>query len=176
MTLPSKCTTVSQKQFHLIVFVVCFMFSGLALAQDLQSWSVKIDDGAKRFQVLAAFNHEAVLDKETQLVWERTPDRDVVRWPDAVTHCQNAIIGGRLGWRLPSMAELSSLLDFSVIGDSNNIPLPLNHPFILKFNLGFWSNDPFDGKGALLIYFPNYGMVSIADFNHRANAWCVRSS
>jgi hypothetical protein len=176
MTLPPKFTTVSQKQFHLTVFVICFMFSGLALAQDLQSWSVKIDDGAKRFQVLAAFNHEAVLDKETQLVWERTPDRDVVRWPDAVAHCQNAIIGGRLGWRLPSMAELFSLLDLSVVGVRNNIPLPLNHPFILKVILQFWSIDTYDGKNALVIDLPLWG-ASLRDAeNGGAYAWCVRSS
>jgi hypothetical protein len=39
----------------------------------LKSWSRKINDATKRFEVLDSFNAEAVLDRETQLVWQREP-------------------------------------------------------------------------------------------------------
>jgi len=39
----------------------------------LKSWSREIKDATKRFEVLDRFNDEAVLDRETQLVWQREP-------------------------------------------------------------------------------------------------------
>ena len=44
---------------------------GTAEAIDLRSWDRKINNAHARFEVLQGFNDEAVLDKETQLVWER---------------------------------------------------------------------------------------------------------
>jgi hypothetical protein len=39
----------------------------------LKSWSRKIKDATKRFEVLDRFKDEAVLDREPQLVWQREP-------------------------------------------------------------------------------------------------------
>lgn len=63
-----------------------------------------------RFIVLANWNDEAVLDRETGLVWQRDPSSVTVPWSlsvDAV--CAIAITGGRAGWRLPTLPELSTL-------------------------------------------------------------------
>ena len=48
---------------------------GTAAAQTetLKSWSRKIPNARRRFEVLHQFNDEAVLDRETQLVWEHAP-------------------------------------------------------------------------------------------------------
>ncbi len=166
--------------FKLTAVFLCFLFSGHATAQDLQSWSVKIDDGAQRFQVLATFNNEAVLDKETQLVWEREPNRDLLKWQDALNHCQNAVVGGRLGWRLPSISEITSLADGSVTENENHVPIPafsVHHPFILKFPTGFWSVDKSGPKSAWIFDANNGGMVYLQTLkNDRVIAWCVRSS
>ncbi len=67
-------------------------------------------------------NDEAVLDRETGLVWQRTPDALTSNWYQAP--CNLTPIGGKFGWRLPSLEELFSLLDTSA--DS----LPDGHPFV----------------------------------------------
>ena len=83
----------------------------------LKSWSNKIP-AAKRFVVLPDFNNEAVLDRETGLVWEKSPDQGgAYRWDtdEAAAACINSNVGGRKGWRLPAIDELASLIDPSVV-------------------------------------------------------------
>jgi hypothetical protein len=41
--------------------------------ESLKSWSRRINDATERFEVLEKFKNEAVLDRETQLVWQREP-------------------------------------------------------------------------------------------------------
>ncbi len=170
---------IKRDLFKLTVAFLCFLFSGLATAQDLQSWSVKIDDGGQRFQMLAAFNNEAVLDKETQLVWERSPNRNGLRWNDALRHCQNAVVGGRMGWRLPSISEASSLLDGSVSEPENYslLAFPINHPFIIDFEgPSFWSIDKKDAKNAWIVNATQGGQIFLAPLkDYKFIAWCVRS-
>jgi hypothetical protein len=69
---------------------------------------------ASRFVVLKAFNNQAVLDKNTGLVWEQAPDATNQIWWDATRICVNKHVGGTLGWRTPSVIELASLLDPSL--------------------------------------------------------------
>jgi len=92
---------------------------------ELQSWSKKIT-GKKRFEVLSAFNDQAVLDKETGLVWERSPSITARTWYEAVGDCRSKNVGDRLGWRLPAIEELASLVDPS---QSKAPFLPSGHPF-----------------------------------------------
>ena len=56
----------------------------------------------------------AVLDKNTGLVWEQAPDTTRRSWFDAASYCVNKDVGGTRGWRLPSVAELTSLIDPSL--------------------------------------------------------------
>jgi hypothetical protein len=55
----------------------------------------------------------AYLDRETQLVWHRYPKRTVASWDEARKYCLNESTGYgiylRMGWRLPSVHELSTL-------------------------------------------------------------------
>jgi hypothetical protein len=172
----SNFAAIKRNQFKLIAIFLCVMYSGLALSQDLQSWSVKIDDGAERFKVLANFNKEAVLDTETQLVWEKAPSQGKLKWKEALIHCQSATTGVRLGWRLPSIAEISSLLDTSVVGNGDVPALSINHPFLLKRAKVFWSVDKSDAEKAWSLSVGNGGMASLQDMKNKAIAWCVRSS
>jgi hypothetical protein len=59
--------------------------TSLVTSDLLQSWSQKIP-AKQRFVVLKQFNCEAVLDRETQLVWERSPSTDKMDWGEAMTY------------------------------------------------------------------------------------------
>ena len=77
-------------------------------AVDLRDWGRKYP-ASERFAVLAQFNNEAVLDKETQLVWMKTA-RVSNLYSTAYILCIMADTGGRHGWRLPTAPEMASLM------------------------------------------------------------------
>ena len=56
-------------------------------------------------------NDEAVLDLETGLVWQKVVSTLVGEWALATKRCQEAVTGGRAGWRLPAMWEMLTLVD-----------------------------------------------------------------
>jgi hypothetical protein len=80
---------------------------------------------ATRFVILSNMNSEAVLDRETGLVWERAPVKDPsgYNWELANRSCMALELGGRGGWRLPSFTEVRTL----VLQDGP----PAGHPFDL---------------------------------------------
>jgi hypothetical protein len=81
-------------------------------------------------------NNEAVLDRETELVWERSPDTTTRIWTDACTHCYQREVANRKGWRLPTIEELASLVD----NDNSSQALPTGHPFINVQSYYYWSS------------------------------------
>jgi hypothetical protein len=85
--------------------------TGPVVAENLSAWSQVLSDG-DRWVVLAEFDNEAVLDRETQLVWARDPAPSLMTWGEARAHCLNRQEGGRWGWRLPSVTELASVRTF----------------------------------------------------------------
>jgi hypothetical protein len=99
------------------------------------AWSQIIPDGAKRFEVV--MNGEAVLDKETGLVWLRSPDATARTLELAHQYCYDLTAGGRQGWRIPTEEELLSLVDKTVSGSPK---LPLGHPFQNIQNNVYWSS------------------------------------
>jgi hypothetical protein len=136
MSLPHR----TRHRFAAVVATAC---AGLALASaaeavDLRDWGRKFPT-SERFVVLAQFNNEAVLDKETQLVWQRASG-PASTWTSAETYCFVRAIGGRLGWRLPSISELTSLAGVVGSGGVGGY-LPAGHPFQ---NIGaqdyFWTS------------------------------------
>lgn len=79
-----------------------------------------------RFVVLTDWNDEAVLDRETGLVWQRTVSDQVESYGVMKSRCFHFAAGNRSGWRLPSLHELLSLRDPS----APQLPmLPAGHPF-----------------------------------------------
>src|SRR5438093_6447623 len=88
-----------------------------------------------RFTVLTNFNSDAVLDRETGLVWEQTPDTNGQTWFEAQTNCNQRPVGNRRGWRLPTVQELASLVD----PNQSNPALPPGHPFSNVQSNVYWS-------------------------------------
>ena len=98
------------------------------------SWDMTLPTNT-RFIVLSNFNNAAVLDRETGLVWERFPTQVPFEWELAAAICTTRQIANRFGWRLPTIHELSSLIDAGQPFPSE----PLNNTFgALVFN-AYWS-------------------------------------
>jgi len=141
-----------------------------------------------RFIVLSNFNGHAVLDRETGLVWERSPESTRRNLRQAASACHNKAVGGRKGWRLPTIAELSSLVDPGQADPA----LPAGHPFTnVQFNVPifqvvYWSSSSFPEEvGAGVPPFPTTVDTEILSFRDGAVgvassqassllAWCVR--
>ena len=132
------------------------------------SWDQKITSG--RFVVLTNWNNEAVLDRETGLVWEKTPTApDSQFFIDAHLYCFNLNTGGRKGWRLPSMPELASLVDLTQSSPS----LPSGHPFTVQ-SQSYWTSTNIGAvpDAGSFVNFAN-GIASISG-GAPWHTWCVR--
>jgi uncharacterized protein DUF1566 len=137
----------------------------------LQNWSRKLPS-ASRFTVLSDFGNAAVRDDETGLVWEKTLDTSEVSWTDARAACADKDVGGRKGWRLPSISELASLVD---PGMKTGSTLPLGHPFTNTQADVYWSATTMAGNpnSAWLVFFDS-GKVSYGFKTITFHVWCVR--
>ena len=94
--------------------------------------------GSDRFECV--LGSAGVLDHATGLVWQRDlSNSDTMSWSNAVTACLNYNGGGRMGWRLPTVGELTTLIDASVVGPTPSFPI--GHPFTnLPFLPWYWAN------------------------------------
>lgn len=156
-------------------------------ADEVPSWSRWLDATggchSARFEcvlpTIADATGEGVLDRETGLVWQRVPRTTPDTWSNSLTNCDAKAIGGRLGWRMPDIDELATLLDVSVTYPSPS--LPSGHPF----NLGggapeFWTTNRFGGGSAReIVAFLGGGVglpggVTLDDTSALWRVWCVR--
>jgi hypothetical protein len=136
------------------------------------SWDQKLQCDTQatcpRFIVLSNWNSDAVLDRETGLVWEKSPSTSTVNFSGAVRRCNTLTVGNRKGWRLPTIQELASLVD-----PTQNTPaLPAGHPFsnVLTSNT-YWSANHRDDSVGWVVFFLNGGAV---DVFFGQIPWCVR--
>jgi len=141
------------------------------------SWDQTLP-ASSRFLVLANFNAEAVLDRETGLVWQRTLDSLAALPGTYADRCLQAKIGGRLGWRLPTLPEFASLFDAMPMAVP---PLPPGHPFLGFPTTGRTSlvtSTNFTGGGfpAAIFYENFHGTpdIGIGAFGGEGRALCVR--
>jgi hypothetical protein len=138
------------------------------------SWDQTLP-ASTRFVVLSNFNSQAVLDRETGLVWEKSPSTSAVNWFVASFHCIDLNSGGRTGWRLPTIQELLSLVDRSVPPPGPT--LPSGHPFTNVQSSFYWSATSRDlnATDAWAVGFVNGDELSFGKSGVGGNlAWCVR--
>ena len=129
---------------------------------------------ATRFIVLSNFASAAVLDRETGLVWEKSPSGGTHIWRGARANCVNSSVGGRKGWRLPSIEELTSLVDPAV--PSPGPMLTPGHPFTNVRGSRYWSatvsvENP---DRAWYVDFGEGSVESVDKTSEDTIAWCVR--
>src|SRR5262249_44199650 len=109
----------------LVALVVFVVLAPLAIADPGTTWENQINNPS-RFQVLKEFGDAAVFDREAGRVWQRSPDTNERIWSSALNLCYSRNVGGRRGWRLPTIEELASLVDPTHIDPA----LPAGHPFL----------------------------------------------
>jgi len=145
----------------------------LSTQPHLKSWSNIIPNANKRFVVLVDFNSEAVLDRETGLTWQKSPTTMTQNWTNARSICAERSIGGRYGWRLPSVHELMSLVDPT----QTNPSLPLGHPFVNVQPSLYWSATTSAEDTALAWYVGlfNGNLSSPNAKTETYHLWCVRA-
>ena len=139
------------------------------------AWSQKLP-AAERFVLV--MGGEAVLDKETGLVWEKSPDNAYRTWIAAINQCYSKQVGGRLGWRLPTVEELASLVDLT----QSNPALPSGHPFDTDCTSGgcvqsyiYWSATTLAGAPGVWGVNVDSGYVGYYDkTGSGVFVWCVR--
>jgi len=130
-----------------------------------------------RFEILKQFEGVAVLDRQTELIWERHPSATSMSWANAPMHCALKAIGGRKGWRLPSFIELMTLVQPSLDLNATSISLPPGHPFDGVQAASYWTSTPLDSD-ARQAYSVDFiaGDVSIRYKNQIHPTWCVRTA
>ena len=142
------------------------------------SWDQKLP-AAERFELV--LDGDAVLDKETGLVWEKGPSPDAYTWSGAYAVCMNLQSGGRMGWRLPTIEQLASLVDPSVSPPGPT--LPAGHPFSNVQQSYYWSaktfpvGSPVETPVAVSYAYDvnfRYGFVTLDLKDRTYHAWCVR--
>jgi hypothetical protein len=174
-------TSIRLTLSFLVAFTVVTSPAGAGAASDPnastpsseQTWGKKLPS-ASRFTVLSAFGDAAVRDNETGLVWEKTLETVEMSWTDARAACADKNVGGRKGWRLPSISELASLVDPSI---RSGPTLPLDHPFTNVLMDVYWSATSVtdNPKNAWLVFFDT-AKATFAFKTITFHAWCVRGS
>lgn len=131
------------------------------------AWSLKLPTSTRFESVLGG---DAVLDWETGLVWEKSPDTTMRTWAEAITYAYNKTVGGRKGWRLPTIEELASLVDTT----KSNPALPSGHPFT-NAQSSYWSSTT-DVDNTSVAWLVNFYDGNVYYYGKSLNlyVWCVR--
>ncbi|HYB99178.1 MAG TPA: DUF1566 domain-containing protein [Candidatus Limnocylindrales bacterium] len=152
------------------LFIAVFLCSVTVALAKLPSWDT-VKPPQARFKVLPAFAGEAVVDRETGLVWELTWNGSAT-FRAALRQCALSTVGGRAGWRLPAVEELTSLVDPTQTAPA----LPPGHPFAsVSISNDYWTanEEELDTSMAVTVSFNVFGVDSASKTSSRPFV-CVR--
>ncbi|MDM8523686.1 DUF1566 domain-containing protein [Desulfococcaceae bacterium HSG8] len=63
-------------------------------------------------------DNDTVTDTNTGLMWQRQKSDSGMNWKDAITYCEDIDLGGYNDWRLPTIKELESILNYDKFSPS----------------------------------------------------------
>lgn len=117
---------------------------------------------------------ETVTDLSTGLMWQKAASPDMMSWEKALTRCERSTFGGYTDWRLPTINELQSLVDYSLSGPSINTTY-----FPDRSSWSYWSSTTaahayYTTDTAKGVYFHYGHTISLLKIN-RTYVRCVRS-
>jgi hypothetical protein len=191
--------TMKEQKRWMVMFAALLMatmfFSGVGRAGDLEpsappaptmktlddmysatSWSrtltCRSTSNCPRFVVLEGDLSGTVLDRETGLVWQQSPDVHPWTWAEAVQLCHGTHGGWRLGFHLPTVEQLLTLVEKKY----SDAILPEGHPFTVVADY-YWTSTTFPGDvtRAIMVSFDEgdgYPVYNAKTATYRA--WCVR--
>jgi Protein of unknown function (DUF1566) len=114
---------------------------------------------------------QGVLDRETGVVWERSPSSSDADFRSALLACGTRVHSNRLGWRLPSLDELTSLFDPTITTPPR---LPSGHPFLNVVGSYWTSTEDADPNLHFVVSFSDPGFVVTGAPQEEKQSWCVR--
>jgi hypothetical protein len=140
------------------------------------SWSQTLSGSGRFSSVLGG---AGTVDNETGLVWETLPGATVdtaTDWFGAQSFCTGLNLENRMGWRVPTVQELASLLDATQINftDFSTPTLPPGHPFTTIEPVAYWAATADSANNG---WFVDFGIaVPNADVKGQSfGVWCVRT-
>jgi hypothetical protein len=97
----------------------------------------------------------------------------LLHWFQARFTCINKSIGNQKAWRLPSIAELASLVQTALASPAPS--LPTGHPFLNIQSSIYWSATT-SAANPTFAWFVNFGNGDVSAFekNSAFHVWCVR--
>ena len=136
--------------------------------------------GTRNQRFVVSKEGSSVCDNKTGLWWERSPSTDYFVWglewgiPNAVDHCDELNLEGKK-WRLPTVEELITLLNFSVFTQAEALNQP-NGPFVGLLPNSYWSATSYIGPADA--WFVNFatGFVFSNSKEFKFHAWCIRGA
>ena len=118
--------------------------------------------GAKELKNITRFvdnGDGTIIDKKTGLVWVKSPHTDLpdnfkkeLTWKDAIQACKDLNFAGHKDWRLPTVEELASLVDYS-----KREPAIDTKVFPDTKSSWYWSSTPLAGNDGVAWYVYFYG-------------------
>jgi hypothetical protein len=111
-----------------------------------------------------------IRDNVTGLEWQQATAPGTYTWDQANTYCENLILGGYTDWRLPTIKELSTLVDSSIPSPGPTINTTY---FPNTYASQYWSSTTYASYpyGAWSVYF-YYGNV---DSSYKSYSYYVRA-
>jgi hypothetical protein len=132
---------------------------------------VDVTAGAPNLESYTDNGDGTVTDNVTGLMWQQAVPTDTYTWAQALAYCPTLTVSGYGDWRLPSVIELSSIVDLGQSDPSINPTYFPSTPSDL-----FWSASPLAGSSsfAWVVTFVygsanHYHLVSMS-----SNVRCVR--
>lgn len=154
----------------LLRVVVLAILTGLTASFAETGLAANAPEGAAQARFILVLDGLAVQDTTTGLVWEQSPDRDFDGWAGSIERCRTKTVGGREGWRAPTIDELKTLIDPS----RKDPALPEDHPFSNIKSAIFWAATPVPGDDVVawqVSFFSGLAQTDQKSLPRRV--WCV---
>ena len=132
---------------------------------------VDVTAGAPNLESYTDNGDGTVTDNVTGLMWQQAVPATKYAWADAVAYCPTLTLAGHSDWRLPSIIELSSIVDLGQSSPSINSTYFPSTPS----DWFFWSASPLAGSSSNAWYVGFFdGYTGFFDVSLTYYVRCVR--